>query len=344
MLEKITSSSGDSPISQSLSSKNNLEDQTNFLHGKFSNSRSTIQRRLTAKPESDEPKGVSLADGFAHGVSIGPRTKFKNAIEKVASFAPNTRKGEVGLIEHTKLEALDTGKHRIYSMLNMVHLDWKNTAQQQAGFFEWLDKNPDHKIPTFDPAKVIEEWKKNGEPGDAGPHVWARENLDKSAAAIVGYKSVSEIEQTKFLSKKEINQYQAIVKNGVWHRTDEHSTLIDTMCSPGKTNHAEYYPQHSVFVMHRDGKMYIHNYERNKMHHPMTTGGAPVLASGIIKIENGVATSFALISGHYRCGLAELDRVLKCMKDGKVNLKDMSISAPAVEDSEGLQQLLKKYR
>ena len=344
MLEKIYSSSGDSPISQSLSLKNNSEHQGNFLRGKFSTSRSAIQPQLKSIPEGDELKEISLANGFAKGVSIDRRTKFKNAIEKVISLAPNVRKGEVGLIEHTKLEALDIGKHRIYSMLNIAHGDWKKTGQQQAGFFEWLDKNPDHKIPIFDPEKVIEEWEKNGKPGDAGPHVWARENLHESAAAIVGYKSVREIEQTKFLSGKEIKQYQATVKNGVWHRTDEQATLVDTMASPGKTNHAEYYPQHGVFVMHRNGNMYIHDYERNKMHHPMTTGGVPVLASGIIKIENGVATSFALISGHYRCGLAELDRVLKSMKDGKVNLRDMSIAAPAVKDNEGLQQLLKKYR
>lgn len=344
MLERIHSSRNDAFISESLSLKNNSEHQDSFLHGKFSSSRSAFQPQLKPIPEWDELKEVSLANGFTNGVSIDRRTKLKSAIEKVISLTPNAKKGEVGLIEHTQLEALDLGKHRIYSMLNIAHVDWKKTGQQQASFFEWLDKNPDHKIPIFDPEKTVEEWKKHGQPGDAGPHVWARENVDKSAAAIVRFQSVKEIEQTKFLSANEINQYQATVKNGVWHRTDEQATRVDTLASPGKTNHAEYYPQHGVFVMHRNGDMYVHDYERNKMHHPMTTGGVPVLASGIIKIENGVATSFALISGHYRCGLVELDRVLKRMKDDNVNLQDMDIAAPAIKDTVALQQLLKKYR
>lgn len=344
MLGKIHSSGGDALVSQSLPLQNNSDQGDNFLRGKFSNSRSAIQPRSKSMPERNESEEISLADGFAKGESIDPRAKFKNAIETVISLAPNPRKGEVGLIDHTKLEALDTGKHRIYSKLNIVHADWKKTAQEQMGFFEWLDKNPDHKFPIFDPEKVVEEWERNGKPGDAGPHVWARENVNESAAAIVSYQSVSEIEQTKFLSGKDINQYQATLKNGVWHRADEQATCVDTLASPGKTNHAEYYPQHSVFVMHRNGKMYVHDYERNKMHHPMTTGGVPVLASGIIKIENGVATSFALISGHYRCGLPELDRVLKSMKDGGVDLRKMSIAAPAIKDKEALHQLLKKYR
>ncbi|MES2739632.1 MAG: hypothetical protein V4754_01570 [Pseudomonadota bacterium] len=344
MLEKINSSRGDAFISPSLSKQNNAERHSNFLHGKFSNARSVIQPQPTSISEDNQTKGISLANEFAAGVSIDRRTKLKNAIEKVAFLAPNPSKGEVGLVEHTKLEALDTGKHRIYSLLNIAHVQWEKTGQQQAGFFEWLDKNPDHKIPMFDPEKVIEEWEKNGKPGEDGPHVWARENVHDSAAAIAGYRNVRDIAQTKFLSGKEIGQYQATLKNGVWHRTDGKASLVDTMASPGKTSPAEYYPQHGVFVMHRNRNMYIHDYKRNEMHHPMTTGGAPVLASGIIKIENGVATSFALISGHYRCGLAELDIILKGMKDGGVNLRDMSITAPAIKDKEALQQLLKKYQ
>jgi hypothetical protein len=341
MLKKIHSSSGDPLISQSPLN-NNSENPSNFLLGKFS--RSAIQPQLKSTPQSNASEGISLADGFAKSVSSDPRTKFINVIEKIAFLTPNPSKGEVGLVEHTKLEALDTGKHRIYPKLNVVHGHWKKLGQQQTGFFEWLDKNPDHQFPIFDPQKVIAEWEKNGKPGDAGPHVWARENLQQSAAAIVGYQSVGAIEQTKFLSGKDIKQYQATVKNGVWQRTDEPATMVDTMASPGKTNPAEYYPQHGVFVMHRDGKIYIHDYKRNEMHHPMTTGGVSVLASGIIKIENGIATSFALVSGHYRCGLPELDKILKSMKDGGVNLRDMSIAAPAIKDKDGFQQLLEKYR
>lgn len=344
MLEKIHSSSGDAFVSQSQLLQNNPEPHSNSLDGKFCKARSAAQPQSTSIPEPYQAEKISLANEFTQGVAIDRRTKLRNAIKKIAFLAPNTSKGEVGLIDHTRLEALDTGKHRIYSKLNVVHGDWKKNGQQQAGFFEWLDNNPEHQFPIFDPKKVIEQWEKNGKPGDAGPHVWARENLLESSAAIVEYQSVKEIEQTKFLSGKDINQFQAALKNGVWQRTDEQATLIDTMASPGKTNPAEYYPQHSVFVMQRDEKIFIHDYQRNKMHHPMTTGGVPVLASGIIKIENGVTTSFALISGHYPCGLPELEKVLKCMKHGGVNLASVSIAAPAVKDKQALQLLLAKYR
>lgn len=235
--------------------------------------------------------------------------RFKECAQFITSIMPRTSCGEAGATERYWLEIKDP-KHR--DRISLVGHDsksgalsaWKEDTTNKAGLFEWMDQHPDVEI----------------------RH---RENDPKlPLSQHLGY--------VNYLTKNQATVYQVALSQGEW-KTGE-GVLLDTTHLAGKAG----FERHAAIVIHRDGTIFVNPHETGKWHHTSTTGGRPVLAAGMILIEQGEAKSFHLESGHYDPKRPQLEHLLARLVAGGVNIEKLDIHAKAVTQDD-VKSLVRQY-
>lgn len=133
---------------------------------------------------------------------------------------------------------------------------------------------------------------------------------------------IGDIEGVRYLKPAEAQRYQ------VFYDGDEHKWFWDNddwvmPCDEGGKKHYEGF---YTFVTDREGQMFMHSYVLGRMHHISTPAGAPVLFSGMAKIDKeSTLTDLAVVSGHYHCGFEQLEYMLKHLRDQGVDCTKISV-------------------
>lgn len=222
--------------------------------------------------------------------------RFREAAGFIARMMPRERGGEAGVDQKYWLEIRDP-KHRDRISLNGLDSQsgafgaWLEADNSRLGLFEWIDQNPDVEVRTL----------------KDGP----KHRLSES----IGY--------INYLQPSQAAKYRVDVSCGQWTTA---GALLDTTQLPGKRG----MEGHAAFVIHTDGEIFVHPYEKGKWQHTSTTGGRPVLSAGMLAIEQGKAKSFHLDSGHYTPGLPQLKNFLEKMVEKGVNVAELDIHAKGV--------------
>ncbi len=224
------------------------------------------------------------------------------------------KQGTIGISERVRLEAFDK-QHRRWHIIvgaddkNGAREIWKNKSTP-LNLFDWMDKNPNQKVKLGSNAEGVD----------------------------LGEMKIGEASNVVYLSKKESVKFKVnISEKGVWYSNN--GECLDTRSSPGKVGLAGY----SIIVVHSDKKIYVHDAEAGKLHHTTTTEGKPVIAAGAIRVEDGIATSFSLVSGHYLPTADSLSNLIDILKENNVDVKMMRFLAPKLTENE-LTSVLKKHQ
>ncbi|MBE4085715.1 hypothetical protein HJ107_02475 [Vibrio parahaemolyticus] len=143
------------------------------------------------------------------------------------------------------------------------------------------------------------------------------------------------LDYVHYLNPHQSLEYRIDILDGKWMKGN---TLLDTTQLQGKSG----MKGHAAIVIHRDGNIFVHPYEKGKWQHTSTTGGKPVLSAGMIKIENGQAESFHLDSGHYMPKLPQLENFLSRVAAKNVDLSQLEISTKNINQDE-IDTLINKY-
>ncbi len=104
----------------------------------------------------------------------------------------------------------------------------------------------------------------------------------------------------------------------------------DDEMKPCKNSGKDGYEDYYAFVIHKDGRMFMHDYEAGHKHHVLTTGGEPVIFSGMVKIdEDSNMVNLAVVSGHYNCGFSALKTCLERLQSIGVDVNSVAVDTNA---------------
>ncbi|MGO4320288.1 hypothetical protein [Pseudomonas sp. KB_12] len=219
--------------------------------------------------------------------------RFKETAQFILQLMPRKNYGETGVDPKYWLEIKDP-KHRDRISLNGLDGQsgalsaWKEDTSSKAGLFQWIDQHPDVKV------NQLKE----------GP----KHPLSQNVSGI------------NYVSVEKAVDYQVTISQGEWKIGGE---LLDTTHLTGKPG----MEGHAAIVVHRGGNIFVHPYEKGKWQHTSTTAGQPVLAAGMIRIEQGRMKSFHLDSGHYAPLLPQLRNILIRLSAEGVNINDIDVYA-----------------
>ncbi|MFD1968802.1 hypothetical protein ACFSJ1_06860 [Trinickia caryophylli] len=161
--------------------------------------------------------------------------------------------------------------------------------------FEWIDRHPEVEVSTL----------------KGGPkHPFSEK---------VGY--------IHYLQPSEAARYRVDISCGQWTTG---GALLDTTQLPGKSG----MKGHAALVIHANGEVFVHPYEKGKWQHTSTTGARAVLSAGMVAIEQGKAKSFHLDSGHYMPGTPQLKNFLEKMVEKGVAVAGLDIHAKDMSRNE----------
>ncbi|WP_157645188.1 hypothetical protein [Burkholderia ubonensis] len=229
-------------------------------------------------------------------------TRFRKMADFIVKLMPRTSKDELGVKPQYWLEMRDIEVGR-RDRMSLNGLDaksgalaaWKNDTSTKQNLLEWMDNNPTaHIKPLADSEST--------------------------------YPLSEKLCRINYLSACESLDYRIeITSNGKFAKSD--GTLLDTTHLPGKAGMAG----HAAIVIHRDGNMFVHPYEKGTWQHTSTTRGAPVISAGMLKVERGEAKSFHLDSGHYAPTLPQLKVFLARLSKEGVNIRKLEIHAKNID-------------
>ncbi|MBK5528898.1 hypothetical protein JFT91_15055 [Pseudomonas sp. TH08] len=234
--------------------------------------------------------------------------RFKETAQFIMEMMPRKSCGEAGANQKYWLEIKDP-QHRDRISLNGLDGQsgalsaWQEDANSKTGLFQWIDQHPNVEINTL------------------------KNKPKQPLSQDVGY--------INYLSPDQATDYRVTLSQGEWK---EGGKLLDTTHLPGKTG----MEGHAAIVIHRDGNIFVHPYEKGKWQHTSTTEGKPVLSAGMILIEQGKAKSFHLDSGHYMPQRPQLEHLLARLVAQGVNINELDIHAKSVAQDD-ISALVSKY-
>ncbi|MHC9089191.1 hypothetical protein ACXIHB_10805 [Tenacibaculum sp. IMCC1] len=124
----------------------------------------------------------------------------------------------------------------------------------------------------------------------------------------------------KYLDDIERIEYKVLIKEGKLY--NQKGQLIDTL----EAGTLSFNSQKAIFVMDRDGTIYLSNfYEPKYFHHSSFLAGKPVCAAGEIKVIAGEIKEVNISSGHYEPTYKlnmQFIELLEKEYNIKINLKD----------------------
>ncbi|WP_163835618.1 hypothetical protein [Spartinivicinus ruber] len=226
-----------------------------------------------------------------------PIDRFRQAAQFVTNLMPNKSNGEAGVKPQYWLEIRDP-KHRDRLTLNGFDIQsgalaaWKQDVNTKLNLFDWVDQHPESKISTL------------------------KDNPK--------YVLSEKLQNINYLTPQQSLIYSIVLSDGKWMQND---SILDTTHLAGK----EGMEGHAIIVVHKDSSIYVHPYEKGKWQHTSTTNGQPVLSAGMIKIEQGKATSFHLDSGHYTPSLPQLKNLLILLAKKGVDIHSIDIHAKKID-------------
>ena len=238
-----------------------------------------------------------------HGVA-----KFRQVAEFVTGLMPKKSNGEVAAHPKYWLEIKDSD-HRDRVSLNGFDLKsgalgaWQADGNTKFGLFQWIELNPDVEIDILEGG--------------------------------VKHPLSQKLDYINYLDSNQSLNYRIDISQGEWKQG---GTLLDTTQFQGK----EGMSGHSAIVIHRDGNIFVHPYEKGKWQHPSTTDGKPVLSAGMIKIKLGKAKSFHLDSGHYMPQLPQLEHFLERTVAKGVDISQLEIHAKHIARDK-IDGLIRQY-
>lgn len=234
--------------------------------------------------------------------------RFKEAAQFIMEMMPRKSCGEAGANPKYWLEIKDP-KHRDRVSLNGLDAQsgalsaWQEDANSKVGLFPWIDQHPDVEINTL------------------------KNKPKHPLSQDVGY--------INYLSSDQAANYRVTLSQGEWKVGGK---LLDTTHLPGKAG----MEGHAAIVVHRDGNIFVHPYEKGKWQHTSTTEGKPVLSAGMILIAQGKAKSFHLDSGHYMPQRPQLEHLLARLAAQGVNIDELDIHAKSIAQGD-IKALVRKY-
>ena len=234
--------------------------------------------------------------------------RFRAQAQFIIDRMPKKNQGEAGVHPSYWLEVKDP-KHRDRISLNGLDSQcgafgaWREDDEGELGLFQWVDKNPHAEVKQF----------------KDGPTHPLSQGL--------GY--------INYLSPSQAASYRVDISKGEWKAGD---VLLDTTHLQGKPG----MDGHAAIVIHRDGNVFVHPYEKGKWQHTSTTQGKPVLSAGMIRIEQGKVKSFHLDSGHYVPQLPQLEHFLARMARRGVNISEIDIRAKHIAEDQ-IEALVSRY-
>ncbi|WP_350616104.1 hypothetical protein [Pseudomonas sp. HY7a-MNA-CIBAN-0227] len=234
--------------------------------------------------------------------------RFKETAQFIIEMMPRKNYGEAGASQKYWLEIKDP-KHRDRISLNGLDAQsgalsaWLEDVNNKTGLFQWIDQYPDVEINTL-------------------------KNKPKHPLSLdVGY--------INYLSPDQATDYWVTISQGEWKTGNK---LLNTTHLPSKAG----MEGHAAIVIHRDGNIFVHPYEKGKWQHTSTTEGKPVLSAGMILIEQGKAKSFYLDSGHYIPQRPQLEHLLARLAAQGVNINELDIHAKHIAQND-IKALVRQY-
>lgn len=234
--------------------------------------------------------------------------RFKETAQFIIEMMPRKSCGEAGANQKYWLEIKDPN-HRDRISLNGLDAQsgalsaWQEDVNTKTGLFLWIDQHPDVEI-----------------------------NMLKNKPKHPLSQGICYI---NYLSPDQATDYRITLSQGEWVIGGK---LLDTTHLPGKAG----MEGHAAIVIHRDGNIFVHPYEKGKWQHTSTTEGKPVLSAGMILIEQGKAKSFHLDSGHYTPQRPQLEYLLSRLAAQGVNISELDIHANSIAQDD-INALVRKY-
>jgi hypothetical protein len=123
----------------------------------------------------------------------------------------------------------------------------------------------------------------------------------------------------KYLDEIERIKYKVTIKDGKLY--NQKNDLIDTL----DTSTLSFKSQKAIFVMDRDGTVFLSNFfEPKYFHHSSFLAGKPVCAAGEVKVIAGEIIEVNIASGHYKPSF-ELNKQFLQLLEKEYNIKNVNL-------------------
>ncbi len=191
---------------------------------------------------------------------------------------------------------------------------------------KYQTKNPEY-IPNKQPKKLPIDSReivlgpinstRTATPKEIGSSIKSKELLDVGSY----YKETFDPKRATYLTAEERAKFRINIRNGIFVK-DGQPFDTSTMRSHGKQGYGAY-------TLNANGEIsvFIHNMGMgtDRMFHSSMNAGAPVVAAGELKIQNGVLIEITTSSGHYRPSLFNVQRALEHFVLNKIDISQTQV-------------------